>query len=84
MEGQSILSSPMSSSLYAEPIGLIGVVTGRVGPDTTGEVMLDIRGGREAFFAYPFDGQESIPEGIEVVVIDYKPPRRVLVSRITP
>lgn len=72
----------MSKSLFAEPVGLVGLVTGHVGPRTTGEVMLSIRGGREAFFAHPSNADEEIPVGAEVVVVDYQPPRSVLVSKL--
>src|SRR5215208_6365419 len=37
----------------------VGEVTGRIAPGTIGEVMIAIRGGREAFHAYAFDTGES-------------------------
>jgi hypothetical protein len=42
-------------------------------------VRVAIRGGVEAFLAHDADGGE-IPPYTEVVVIDYRPPRVVLVS----
>jgi hypothetical protein len=63
-----------------EVVGKIGRVTGRVAPGTVGEIMLAIRGGSEAFYAYPADGAETIEPGRRVVVIDYEPPRTVTVS----
>lgn len=43
--------------------GMVGTVTGTVRPGTLGEVMLAIRGGVEAFYAGPYDGEEVIPVG---------------------
>ncbi len=60
------------------PMGLIGQVTGAVGPDTIGEVVVDIRGGSEAFYAYPAEGQ-AISAGATVLVVEYHPPREVCV-----
>jgi hypothetical protein len=55
-------------------------VTGKVGPGLVGEVMIPIRGGAEAFYAYPADPQDEIPIGAIIVVIDYHPPRTVYVA----
>ena len=63
------------------PEGLVGRVTGRVGPGTVGEVIVVIRGGREAFYAYPADGHEEIPIGDDALVIEYIPPREVKVTK---
>jgi hypothetical protein len=43
--------------------------------------MVSIRGGVEAFLARDVDGGEVEPYA-EVVVVEYEPPRLVLVSRI--
>ena len=63
------------------PIGARGRVTstGGIRPGRTGEVMLAIRGGVEAFMARDVDGG-AIEPYTEVVVIDYEPPRVVIVS----
>jgi hypothetical protein len=53
--------------------GMVGTVTGTVRPGTLGEVMLAIRGGVEAFYAMPFDGEEVIPVGARCAVVDYRP-----------
>jgi hypothetical protein len=45
--------------------------------------MVAIRGGVEAFLARDVDGR-SIEPYTEVVVVEYEPPRLVLVSRIYP
>ena len=45
--------------------------------------MVAIRGGVEAFLARDVDGG-SIEPYTEVVVVEYEPPRLVLVSRIYP
>jgi hypothetical protein len=47
-----------------------------------GEVMVSIRGGVEAFYARDADGG-AIDAYEEVVVVDYEPPRKVLVTRVT-
>ena len=60
-------------------LGKIGRVTGKVGPGLVGEVIIPIRGGSEAFNAYPYLG-ETIPLGTQVVVMDYQQPRTVYVS----
>jgi hypothetical protein len=46
-----------------------------------GEVMVAIRGGVEAFMARDADGG-AIDADTEIVVIDYQPPRVVIVSRL--
>jgi hypothetical protein len=53
--------------------------TGAIAPGRTGEVMVAIRGGVEAFLARDADGGRIAPY-TEVVVIDYQPPRLVLVT----
>lgn len=61
-------------------IGRQGRVTGKIGPGLVGEVMIPIRGGVEAFYAYSAIREEEIPVGSLVVVMDYHPPRTVYVS----
>jgi hypothetical protein len=63
-------------------VGKVGRVTGLVAPGTAGEVMLPVRGGSEAFYAYPADGEEILVPGTRVVVVDYEPARTVTVTRI--
>ena len=53
--------------------------TGGIAPGRTGEVMVAIRGGVEAFLARDVDGGEIAPY-TEVVVVEYQPPRLVLVT----
>jgi hypothetical protein len=62
-------------------VGRQGRVTGKVGPGLVGEVMIAIRGGAEAFYAYPSVPDEEIPVGSIVVVVEYLPPRSVYVAR---
>jgi hypothetical protein len=66
------------------PVGSHGRVTstGGMGPDRTGEVMVAIRGGVEAFLARDVDGG-TIEPYTPIVVIDYQPPRFVLVTPLT-
>jgi hypothetical protein len=61
-------------------IGKVGRVTGTIGPEQVGEVMIAIRGGSEAFNAYAADTKDTISTGTRVVVIEYFPPRTVVVS----
>lgn len=63
-----------------EVIGKVGRVTGAVGPGRVGEIMLAIRGGSEHFHAYPVDAGARIPVGTRVVVVEYHPPRTVIVA----
>lgn len=65
------------------PIGCIGRVTsaGAIRPGRLGEVMVAIRGGVEAFLARDVDGGTIEPYE-EIVVVEYEPPRTVLVSRL--
>ena len=63
------------------PVGCHGRVTstGGIAPGRIGEVMVAIRGGVEAFLARDADGGEIRPY-TEVLVVDYVPPRTVLVT----
>ena len=44
-------------------VGKMGRVTGRIGPDRLGEVMISIRGGTESFHAYAADRADLIAIG---------------------
>ena len=61
-------------------VGKAGRVTGTIAPDRVGEVMVPVRGGTEHFHAYAADGDDTIPRGIRVVVVEYLPPRSVIVT----
>lgn len=63
-------------------VGLQGRVTGRIAPGLVGEVMVQVRGGAEAFMAYAAEAGEQIPVGTIVVVLEYHPPRTVYVSAL--
>lgn len=65
-------------------IGSRGRVTGTVGPGLIGEVLLSVRGGTEAFYAYAADPEVSFPTGTQVLVVDFEPPRTVYVERWQP
>jgi hypothetical protein len=67
----------------ASPIGCYGRVTaaGAIRPGALGEVMISIRGGVEAFLAKDVDGGQIDPYE-EIVVVEYEPPRTVLVTRL--
>jgi hypothetical protein len=60
--------------------GKIARVTGRIAPGSLGEVMVPIRGGTEVFHAYASDGDDTIAVGARVVVVEYLPPRTVVVT----
>jgi hypothetical protein len=66
--------------LDQEMIGRVGRVTGLIGPGRLGEIMVAVRGGSEAFNAYSADPEETIGKGTRVVVVEYFPPRTVVVS----
>ena len=61
-------------------IGKAGRVTGTIAPDRVGEVMVPVRGGTEHFHAYAADGEDTIARGARVVVVEYLPPRSVIVT----
>jgi hypothetical protein len=62
-------------------VGSRGRVTGRIGPGLVGEVLLPVRGGVEAFYAYALDPDETIETGTQVLVVDFDEPRSVYVER---
>jgi len=62
-------------------VGLMGRVTGTVGPGLVGEVIVRVRGGAEHFLAYAATGNERIETGTVVMVVEYLPRRTVYVSR---
>jgi len=64
-----------------EVIGKVGRLTGQIDPGRMGEVMIPIRGGSEAYYAFAADPEETIPRGARVVVVEHEPPRTVVVSR---
>ena len=63
-------------------IGKMGRVTGTIAPGKLGEVMVEVRGGSEAFHAYSAENDETIPIGSRIVVVEYFPPRTVVVTRM--
>ena len=63
-------------------IGKMGRVTGTISPGRLGEVMVPVRGGSEAFHAYAADDDETILRGSRVVVVEYHPPRTVVVTKM--
>lgn len=61
-------------------VGKTGRVTGTIGPGLVGEVMIPVRGGVEAFYAYPTIPDDRIETGSIVVVVEYHAPRTVFVA----
>ncbi|MER5202342.1 hypothetical protein [Streptomyces sp. NPDC002825] len=68
------------ASMYSSMVGLLGRVTGTVGPGLVGEVIVRIRGGAEHFLAYPATPKERIEVGTVVMVMEHLPPRTVYVT----
>jgi hypothetical protein len=64
----------------ASMVGLMGRVTGTVGPGLVGEVIIQVRGGAEHFLAYAATGAGRIAPGTVVMVVEYLPPRTVYVT----
>jgi hypothetical protein len=65
-------------------IGSRGRVTGTIGPGLIGEVLLSVRGGTEAFYAYPANAEDRIESGVQILVVDFEAPRTVYVERWQP
>jgi membrane protein implicated in regulation of membrane protease activity len=63
-----------------EVVGRVGLVTASIAPGRLGEVKVAIRGGSEAFHAYAMDPKDAIPRGTRVFVVEYFPPRTIVVS----
>ena len=61
-------------------VGKVGRVTGTIAPGRLGEVMIPIRGGSEAYHARAAESAETISVGSRIVVVEYFPPRTVLVT----
>lgn len=61
-------------------VGLMGRVTGTVGPGLVGEVIVRVRGGAEHFLAHPANGTGRITPGTVVMVVEYLAPRTVYVT----
>src|SRR5207248_11552648 len=68
---------PIEVAVDHQVIAKVGRVTGAIEPGRIGEVMIPIRGGSEAYYAYATDPEEAIPKGTRVIVIDHEPPRTV-------
>jgi hypothetical protein len=77
-------------------IGSRGRVTGTIGLGLIGEILLSIRGGTEAFYAYSANPEERLEwdagsrgrlrttRTTQVLVVDLEPPRTVYVERWQP
>ncbi|GAA5029943.1 hypothetical protein [Actinopolymorpha pittospori] len=61
-------------------VGKEGRVTGTIGPGLIGEVMVPVRGGVEAFYAYSSIPGERFDLGAQVIVVEYLAPRTVYVA----
>lgn len=61
-------------------VGTVGLVTGTLAQGQVGEVMLATKGGSEAFHAYASKRDELVPVGTRVLVLEYFPPRSVVVE----
>jgi hypothetical protein len=63
-------------------VGKIGLVTGTVAPGQVGEVRLATDRGSEAFHAYASRADETLPVGTRVLVLEYFPPRSLVVEPV--
>jgi hypothetical protein len=63
-------------------VGKVGRVTGTIRPGRIGEVMVPIRGGTEHFHAYAEDADVTLQPGTRIVVVEYFPPRTVVVTQM--
>jgi hypothetical protein len=63
-------------------IGKTGSITGRVAPHTTGEVLVNVRGGTEYYFARSVDGTEVIERGTQVLIVNAAPGRVLYVTAL--
>ena len=63
-------------------IGKTGSVTGKIAPNTTGEVLVNVRGGTEHYFARSVDGIEVIERGRQVLIVNAAPGRVVYVTAL--
>ncbi|MFE8958033.1 hypothetical protein [Streptomyces iakyrus] len=61
-------------------VGLMGRVTGTIGPGLVGEVIVRVRGGAEHFLAHPASAADRIDTGAVVMVVEHLPPRTVYVA----
>jgi hypothetical protein len=64
-------------------VGKVGRVTGTIAPGRLGEVMIAVRGGTRAFQAYASDADDTLDPGSRIVVVEYYPPRTLVVARST-
>ena len=51
-------------------------------PHTTGEVIVEVRGGTEYYFARSVDGQEVIERGSQVLIVNAAPGRILYVTAL--
>ena len=63
-------------------VGKMGRVSSAIKPKVVGEVMVPVRGGTEHFHAYAADDDDHIEKGARIVVVEYHPPRTVIVTRM--
>lgn len=63
-------------------IGKTGTVSGKVAPNSTGEVVVQIRGGTEYYFARSVDGTEVIEKGSQVLIVNAGPGRILYVTAL--
>lgn len=76
--GFAVAGYPLCRSGYApemseDMVGLLGRVTGTVGPGLVGEAIVRIRGGAEHFLAHPAPGTGRIETGTVVTVVEHLP-----------
>lgn len=60
--------------------GRVGLVTTTIPPGGLGEVRLVVGSGTATYFAYGVNRGVSIPTGTRVTVVEFYPPRTLVVS----
>jgi hypothetical protein len=63
-------------------VGKTGSITGKVAPNVTGEVIVEVRGGTEYYFARSVDGREVIERGTQVLIVNSAPGRILYVTAL--
>jgi hypothetical protein len=63
----------------AEVVGLVGIVTTTIPVGGLGEVRVRVGLGSQTFGAYAANRGMSLPSGTRVTIVEYFPPRTVIV-----
>jgi hypothetical protein len=78
--GTGSAAGPAGKQAQDDVVGKVGRVTGTVAPGQVGEVILTTSRGSDAFHAYASKTDDTLPVGTRVLVLEYFPPRTVVVE----